>query len=113
MKKNEFRVLVGAAALLVATGAWAGKSASKFTGCLQQGDKANEFKLTNVNGGSEEYELLGGKGLKEHVGHKVEITGKKAPAKQAAKSEKEGMASEAGHEHLRVGSMKHIAATCP
>jgi len=115
-----------ATALVLATGVWAAeKSASsgehksaagKYTGCLQKGDEPNEFKLTNVEGGSEEYELIGGKGLKDHVGHKVEVTGKKVSAKQAEKAEKASgkeEKGEAGHEHIRVKSMRHIAATCP
>lgn len=119
--------LAAAAGLALATGAWAadtgastGEKASSgtYTGCLAKGDGPNEFKLTNVNGGTEEYELIGGKDLKDHVGHKVEVEGKLVSAKRAAKLEKaSGTAgtseSEAGHEHLGVSSMKHIAATCP
>jgi len=82
----------------------AGKPATH-TGCLAQGDEPKEFKLTNVDGGTEEYELVGGKDLKAHIGHKIEVKGKLAPAK--------GEKSEAAHEHLRVTSMKHLAATCP
>jgi hypothetical protein len=76
-----------------------------YTGCLAAGDSDKEFKLTHVNGGAEEYELDGGKDLKNHIGHKVEIKGKL----MAAKGEK----TEPAHEHLSVASMKHVAATCP
>ena len=104
-----------AAVLVLGVGTLAhakGKGGKSYTGCLAAGDEAGEFKLTNVDGGSEEYELVGGKGLKDHVGHKVEIKGTKVAAKAAhgAKAEK---GAEAGHEHLRVSSMHHIAATCP
>jgi ABC-type glycerol-3-phosphate transport system substrate-binding protein len=93
-------------------------SAGTYTGCLAKGDGPNEFKLTNVNGGNEEYELIGGKDLKDHIGHKVEVKGKEVSAKQAAKAEKASGAaekgeSEAAHEHIRVSSMRHIAETCP
>jgi hypothetical protein len=90
------------------------KAGGTYTGCLAAGDESGEYKLTNVNGGSDEYELIGGKGLKDHVGHKVEIKGSPvsaAAAKHAEKSEKGE--NEAGHKHLRVASMKHVAATCP
>lgn len=99
----------------VASSGHAGAKAQKYTGCLAQGDSAKEFKLTNVNGGSDEYELVGGKGLKGHLGHKVEITGKPASAKTAAKAEGEKAESDAEstHQHLRVVSMKHVAETCP
>jgi ABC-type glycerol-3-phosphate transport system substrate-binding protein len=93
-------------------------SAGTYTGCLAKGDGPNEFKLTNVNGGNEEYELIGGKDLKDHIGHKVEVKGKEVSAKQATKAEKASGAaekgeSEAAHEHIRVSSMRHIAETCP
>jgi hypothetical protein len=126
--KNTMLAIGATVGLMLATGAWAadtagastGKksAAGTYTGCLAKGDEPNEFKLTNVNGGSEEYELIGGKDLKDHVGHKVEVKGKKISSKQAAKAEKasgaaEKSESEAGHEHIRVSSMRHIAATCP
>ena len=76
-----------------------------YTGCLAAGDSDKEFKLTHVNGGEEEYELVGGKDLKNHIGHKVEVNGKLMPAK--------GEKTEPAHQHLRVASMKHVDATCP
>jgi len=100
-----FLTLFAGAALLVGIASTADAKSKSYTGCLAQGDEPKEFKLTNVDGGSDEYELVGGKGLKAHVGHKVEVKGTLAPAK--------GEKSEAAHEHLRVTSMKHIAATCP
>ena len=115
MRQTCFAMAI-AVMLLLGTAAHAkgkGKGGT-YTGCLAAGDETGEFKLTNVNGGSDEYELIGGKGLKDHVGHKVEIKGSMvsaAAAKHAEKSEKSE--NEAGHKHLRVGSMKHIAATCP
>jgi hypothetical protein len=94
-----------------ATGAKASAKSAKHTGCLAAGDEAGEFKLTNVDGGSDEVELVGGKGLKDHVGHKVEVTGKMVSPKSAHGAKSEG--GEAGHQHLKVASMKHLAATCP
>jgi hypothetical protein len=76
-----------------------------YTGCLAAGDSEKEFKLTHVNGGEKEYELDGGKDLKNHVGHKVEVHGKLMPAKDEK--------AESAHEHLEVASMKHIDAKCP
>lgn len=101
--------------LAVTSNGYAGGKDEKYTGCLAQGDSAKEFKLTNVNGGTDEYELVGGKGLEGHVGHKVEITGKPVAAKSAAKAEGEKAESDAEstHQHLRVVSMKHVAETCP
>jgi hypothetical protein len=125
---NTILVIAATAGLMLASGASAAgtagasagqkSSAGTYTGCLAKGDKPNEFKLTNVNGGSQEYELIGGKDLKDHVGHKVEVKGKEVAAKQAAKAEKaagtaEKGESEAQHEHIRVSSMRHISETCP
>ena len=85
--------------MAVAAHAGEAKSAEKsgtHTGCLAKGDDAKAFKLTHVDGGEGEYELVGGKGLADHVGHKVEVTGKLSAEKQ-----------------LHIASMKHVAATCP
>ena len=94
MRSKLLAIVIGAV-IILAAGAWSGAhaagaqgSAGKYTGCLAKGDGSNEFKLTNVDGGSGEYELVGGKDLKDHVGHKVEVTGKTLSAKHAAKAEK-------------------------
>ena len=106
--------IVTATALAEETKAKSGGEPGAYTGCLAAGDEAGEFKLTHVNGGSDEYELLGGKDLKDHVGHKVEVKGSLVSAEAAEHAEEEETGeSEAGHQHLRVSSMKHIAATCP
>jgi hypothetical protein len=126
--KHRMLVLAAAVGLMFPIAAWAAdaadtsagqkSSAGTYTGCLAKGDGPNEFKLTNVNGGNEEYVLIGGKDLKDHVGHKVEVKGKEISAKRAAKAEKASGAAEKGesepaHAHIRVSSMRHIAATCP
>jgi len=71
------------------------------TGCLQKGAADGEFNIAGPDGTS--YQLVPGKvALKDHVGHKVTITGK------AAKTE-EG-ASAAGR--LEVTNLKMVAANC-
>src|SRR5438105_2828055 len=69
MRSKLLAIVIGAA-ISLAAGAWTGAhaagakgSAGKYTGCLAKGDGSNEFKLTNVDGGSGEYELIGGKDL--------------------------------------------------
>jgi hypothetical protein len=99
-----FLTLCAGAVLILGMASTAQAKSKSYTGCLAAGDSPKEFKLTNVDGGTDEYELVGGKGLKDHVGHKVEIKGKLAAAKEKG---------EAAHQHLRVSSMKHIAETCP
>jgi hypothetical protein len=71
------------------------------TGCLQKGAADGEFNIAGPDGTS--YQLVPGKvSLKDHVGHKVTITGK------AAKSE-EG-APPAGR--LEVTNLKMVSTTC-
>jgi ABC-type sugar transport system substrate-binding protein len=113
--KRALLSAVVAAALVIAFGAVAHAKSAKYTGCLAKGDEANEFKLTNVDGGSDEYELVGGgKDMKNHVGHKIEVTGVKMSSKSAEKAEHaEKGESESSHKHLRVKAMRHIAETCP
>ena len=116
MRNTCFAIALAVMLLLLGSNAHAkGKKAGgTYTGCLAAGDETGEFKLTNVNGGSDEYELIGGKGLKDHVGHKVEIKGSAVSASAAKHAEKsEKGENEAAHKHLRVSSMKHVAATCP
>ena len=84
------------------------------TGCLAKGGDEGEFQLTHVTGGDAvRYELIAGKDvdLQSHLGHKVEITGEKATA--AEEKGGEAGAEERPHEHLKVSSLKHLAATCP
>jgi hypothetical protein len=117
MKITFVAIALAAAALLVggmSTFAHAkGEASGSYTGCLAKGDEAGTFKLTNVGDAKAEYELVGGgKDLAAHVGHKVEVTGTLVSAKEAH-AEGGKAASDVGHEHLRVTSMKHVAATCP
>jgi len=100
----RFLTVVAGAALVFAMASTAQAKSKTYTGCLAAGDSPKAFKLTNVDGGTDEYELVGGKGLKDHVGHKVEVKGRLAAAKEKG---------EAAHKHLRISSMKHVAATCP
>ena len=105
------------------------------TGCLQKGNEAGTFMLTNVSGGPEamnkDWELIGAPAalkMADHVGHKISVTGTVVGAGVAMKMEhkttttasdakvettKEMKAEEHMERHLKVRSMKHIAATCP
>ena len=117
--KSTLVAIALAAVALVAGGtrtsarAESGSSVS-YTGCLAKGDEAGTFKLTNVGDSKDEYELIGGgKDLAAHVGHKVEVKGTLVSGKDAARAEGGKTAAEAGHKHLQVASMKHVAASCP
>ena len=100
------------------------------TGCLQKGDEANTFMLTDATGtgvkAGEKWELVGAPAslkMSDHVGHKVEVSGSRVSAVTAEKLEHEKKESkkesaeekekEKGEHHLHVHSLKHISPTCP
>lgn len=134
------RILIGALVISCAMAMAAGAatqathhaSAKSVTGCLEKGDEANTFKLTNVTGGGE-WELVGAPAalkMSEHLGHKVEVSGTSvsAAAAEAAehhamgakketkaeeKAEKKEEKGEKGEHHLKVAAIKMISSTCP
>src|SRR5215472_10294763 len=84
-------------------------------GCLS--GSAGSYTLTADNGTT--YTLSGDtSGLKDHVGHEVQITGKtsgsSASSTSSASSASTGAAGAAGAagQTLEVQSMKHISPTC-
>lgn len=116
-----------------------GPGATKtLTGCLQKGAEAGTYNLTNVTGGpaatNKDWHLMDAPAalnMDAHVGHKVAITGSVVGVGVATKTEHKmehkttttsgdakvettkEMKSENIDRHLKVTSMKHIAATCP
>ena len=95
-----------------------GGAATTVTGCLQKGNEANTYMLTNVAGGGS-YEVIGAPAnvnLAPHVGHKIDVTGRAVAANKAAKAEGvKGAAKKAerGERHLQVQSFKMVAPSCP
>jgi hypothetical protein len=89
------------------------------TGCLEKGHEKGEFQLSHATGGgADKYELVPDKGvdLNAHLGHKVEITGESAAEADEKKNEKSAVKTEEKekpHLHLKVKSLRHIAAQCP
>jgi hypothetical protein len=83
------------------------------TGCLAQGDGANEYSIKGEDGKT--YGLLasGSVNMKPHLGHKVTVTG--TPAKEVEKSEKTPAttARTQESEHLRVTDLKMVSTSCP
>jgi hypothetical protein len=106
----------------------AAAAGNSLTGCLQKGDEANTFWLTNATGGPtgvDKFELIGAPAslkMSEHIGHKIEVRGHAVGAGEAEKIEhgkmkgmakKEEKKEEQSEHHFKVASMKHIAPTCP
>ena len=75
------------------------------TGCLQNGDEANEYAITGEDG--KKYELTSKQvALKDHVGHKVAVTGTVRHEREEDES-KEGWAGQ-----VRVTNLKMVSDTC-
>jgi len=131
------RILIGALVIscavamtaVAATQATHHAAAKSLTGCLEKGDEAHTFKLTNVTGGGE-WELVGAPAalkMSDHLGHKVEVSGTSLSAaaaekvehagaketKAEEKMEKKEEKGEKGEHHLKVAAVKMISSTCP
>ncbi len=84
------------------------------TGCLQQGSDTGGYYIKGEDG--KVYELSG-KGLGEHVGHTVTVTGRqvkmsKATEEKMEKAEKEeGGGTQSGGD-LKVSSVKMVSTSC-
>jgi hypothetical protein len=89
------------------------------TGCLSQGDSADEFKLTGKDGSTWELRSSSVK-LSEHVGHTVSAHGVVSNAKMHnMKEDAKSAAVDSGvkkndseHGHLKVTSVKMVAESC-
>jgi hypothetical protein len=103
------------------------KHSMTVTGCLREATGAEgEFLLTKApasttTSGAESattYRLVGGGkvNLKEHVGHKVEVTGEMAGEHGASQSSSEKPAASSqtasSEPKITVTSLKHISASC-
>jgi hypothetical protein len=128
--KKTFAALCVSGALAFASGAFAQTASSSnpdekdmskgmtLTGCLREATgTTGEYELTNVSEKSATgekstagtFRLVPGASvsLKEHVGHKVEITG----MKEASTAEK-APTTAAGQDKIKVSALKHISPTC-
>lgn len=107
------------------------KGSTTLTGCLKAGTEPDSFILTNISGAGSEaaqktapgelaradvsYKLTADSGvkLKDHVGHKVEVTGTLAgkgfTSTPPASTEK----PKAEMANLKVTAIKHISPSCP
>jgi len=114
-----------AVALAVATPAAASKHQGKkkapaghsMTGCLEKGETANTYKLTNVTGkGPKTVEIVdvaSGVDLAPHIGHTVTITGTTVGTKEAAAKEKTtNMKEEKKEHHMKADAVKMVSDTC-
>jgi len=84
------------------------------TGCLMRGTHADGYYLKGDDGKT--YELWGYKGLSDHVGHKVTVTGmeQKMPESQEKMKEETEKTEAAGEPQmdLRVMHVKMVSESC-
>jgi len=83
------------------------------TGCLAQGDSANEYSIKGEDGKTYGLMASGSVNMKPHLGHKVTVTG--TPSKEMEKNEKTqaktGRTEES--QHLSVSDLKMVSTSCP
>src|ERR1700736_3651641 len=114
-------LFAGAAALATAqdTTKTTHKKTRTFTGCLQKGDDANEYRLTTTKGGTWEIKSDTVK-LGEHVSHTVTINGVVSNATlHGAKEDVKTEAKEHGidknsteHGHMTVTDLRMVSEGC-
>ncbi len=91
------------------------KGTKTVTGCLQKGDEADEYSITDTDGKT--YGLRSSTvKLSDHLGHKVTVTGRLRPereeneANEAKERNEQNEKREAGD--IRVTSLKMISNSC-
>ena len=95
------------------------KKTRTLSGCLQNGDDANEYKLTTAKGATWEIKSDTVK-LEDHVAHTITITGVVSNATlHGAKEDTKAEAKEHGmdkdsteHGHMTVTSLKMVSDSC-
>ena len=75
------------------------------TGCLVQGDEANEYMVRSADGKT--YGLKGSN-LAQHMNHKVTVTG--TVTEKKAKTSSNGKPEE--DYHMKVSEVKMVSSTC-
>ena len=110
-------LIITTSALLLTIGAQPGFAKGKnkmgghtVTGCLAQGDEANEYSIKGEDGKT--YGLRSSTvNLKEHLGHKVTVTGSSMREKPEKNEAKTGKPEESAH--MKVTSLTMVSTTCP
>ena len=81
------------------------------TGCLTQGDEANEYAIRDTSGKT--FGLKSSKvNLKSHLNHQVTVTGTPTKENEAAEKNEKKSGKPEESEHLRVTDLKMISTTC-
>lgn len=124
--RTSFLLCVVASGLLLCGSVSQANAKSKssvrtITGCLAQGDSADEFLLTGKDRSTWEVRSSkSGVALAPHVGHTIKATGRVSHAKlHNMKEDTKEMASDTGvnkekpeHGHLQVTAIKMVSDSC-
>ena len=87
------------------------KNQATVTGCLAQGDEANEFSIKAENGKT--YGLRSSTvKLAEHLNHKVTVTGKVTSEKAKAGKIEARTGRPEEDAHMKVSSLTMVSTTC-
>ncbi len=91
----------------------AGSKTMSVTGCVKQGKDAKGYYLMGQDG--KMYELWG-KGIGEHLGHTVTVTGTEAKLTPAQEEKKEAAekaeAGSSSYVDMKVSSLKMVSTSC-
>ena len=90
-------------------------AAKTVTGCLQKGDEANEFSITDADGKTYGLRSSSVK-LGAHVGHKVTVTGRARPESEENEANEQKEKNEQNEKKevadIRVTSLKMVSTSC-
>jgi len=78
------------------------------TGCLQKGDEPNEYTISGKDNVAYDLEGTASLSLKDHVGHKVTVTGASVTKMKSEEEKKEPVRG-----HLQVTHLVMVSTTCP
>jgi hypothetical protein len=120
--RTRFAVaLLGLGSLLLLPGAAQTKKNHKtsgtktITGCLQKGDEANEFSITDADGKTYGLRSSSVK-LGDHVGHKVTVSGRVRPESEENEASEQREKNEQNEKKevadIRVTSLKMVSTSC-
>ena len=79
------------------------------TGCLSGPNAEGAYELTS---GKHKIEVGGNDELKNHVGHKVTVTGNWASASDIGATEAAAKSEKGGEKHMKVDTIKMVSESC-
>lgn len=82
------------------------------TGCLAQGDGANEYSIKSEDGKTYGLMASGSVNLKPHLGHKVTVTGTASKTMEKSEKTQAKTARTDESEHLSVTDLKMVSTSC-